>query len=161
VLLGNVNNFYDKPSRTTRDTCIAHLLLALREDPKDYRASLITRKGCEIDGTCQWVLEHPKLRDWLSQQCGLLWISGNAGKGKTILALHLTSHLKVSEDAPEANGPIYFFCNSQSGKNTGTSILLGLLHQLLKRFPWAYEHLSNHYESYGAHLFEEGRFEPL
>jgi ankyrin repeat protein len=78
-----------------------------------------------------------------------------------MLALHLTTHLKATKDASEDNGPIYFFCTSQSGKNTGTSILLGLLYQLLKRFPWAYDHLSNHYESYRASLFEEGRFEPL
>jgi predicted ATPase len=38
-------------------------------------------------GTCSWILSHELYRKWLDLQCGLLWIKGNPGSGKsTIMA---------------------------------------------------------------------------
>jgi len=51
-----------------------------------------------VAGTCQWVLNHPKYREWHeSSSDDLLWISADPGCGKSVLAESL---VKV-EAAPQ------------------------------------------------------------
>src|SRR5438045_4080966 len=35
--------------------------------------------------TCTWILEHASYCKWISESCGLLWIKGKPGAGKTTL----------------------------------------------------------------------------
>jgi adenylylsulfate kinase-like enzyme len=42
------------------------------------------------DGTCVWLSEHPKYRQWLTQSGATpLWIKGKPGSGKTTLKTYL------------------------------------------------------------------------
>jgi predicted NACHT family NTPase len=43
--------------------------------------------NCAYPGTCSWILSNHLYQKWLDLQCGLLWIKGNPGSGKsTIMA---------------------------------------------------------------------------
>src|SRR5205807_7312246 len=43
-----------------------------------------------VEGTCSWVTEHPKYKDWLAKEkSGLLWLSADPGCGKSVIASFL------------------------------------------------------------------------
>lgn len=49
-------------------------------------------------GTCSWIQSHELYEKWLELQCGLLWIKGNPGSGKsTIMAFLFEEMIKASE----------------------------------------------------------------
>ena len=48
-----------------------------------------------VEGTCTWVTEHPKYREWIGKKAaGLLWLSADPGCGKSVMASFLVRHLK-------------------------------------------------------------------
>jgi hypothetical protein len=52
------------------------------------------RKPERVDGTCEWFSNHPKFRSWQeSKMSNLLWVSADAGCGKSILAKYLVDAL--------------------------------------------------------------------
>ncbi|KAL6886096.1 ankyrin repeat-containing domain protein [Trichoderma evansii] len=66
-----------------------------------------------LDNTCGWILERSIFQEWFSLQEDeakpkLLWISGPAGFGKTILCAGLVEHLLATAKTPVA----YFFFSS-------------------------------------------------
>lgn len=66
-----------------------------------------------LDDTCGWILDRPIFQKWLSLQEDeakpkLLWISGPAGFGKTILCAGIVEHLLATAQTPVA----YFFFSS-------------------------------------------------
>ncbi|KAF5122586.1 Vegetative incompatibility protein HET-E-1 [Metarhizium anisopliae] len=88
--------------------------------PEVDRKSLIALKGRRVDGTCEWLIQHPSYREWLADASPpLLWISGGPGKGKTMLAIYITAVLQPVVDAAE-NVLLYYFCsNRDKNRNTG------------------------------------------
>ncbi|KAK4443260.1 ankyrin repeat protein [Podospora aff. communis PSN243] len=64
-------------------------LLMGRLDTVNYQAHR-ARNPTAVEGTCGWILEHPKYQDWLrSPDSVLLWVSGDPGCGKSVLASFL------------------------------------------------------------------------
>ncbi len=71
-------------------------------------------KSKRLDGTCDWILDHPSFREWLStgnptSAANLLWINGGAGFGKTVLCTRMVEHLISTLAEPVA----YFFLSSE------------------------------------------------
>lgn len=66
-------------------------------------------------GTCDWPLTHQVYRDWLICQtdidthCGLLWLIGHPGSGKSVLVKHLASTCAAQAGCPKENVATYFF----------------------------------------------------
>ncbi|KAH5423318.1 hypothetical protein HBI23_244610 [Parastagonospora nodorum] len=166
VHFGNVNN-----SRTEKDSdaevyqrCVRRLLRALPDDPSDYMDSLITRNGRWLKGTCEWILKTKQNMDWLDadRPSQLLWITGDPGKGKTMLSLFLISHRHmVVRKQPDQRKLIHFFCGAQDGRNTGISILRSLIYQLLTDSTPMFKHIRVAYSKHGRSLFSDDRFETL
>jgi hypothetical protein len=51
-------------------------------------------KGGLLEGSYKWILDHPDFRAWSSEeQSRLLWIKGDAGKGKTILLIGIIKEM--------------------------------------------------------------------
>ncbi|ENH71365.1 hypothetical protein FOC1_g10006224 [Fusarium oxysporum f. sp. cubense race 1] len=47
-----------------------------------------------IPGSCQWLFDDPKLKEWLSKASyGLLWLQGPSATGKTLLSSGLVYHI--------------------------------------------------------------------
>ena len=60
-----------------------------------------------LDGTCNWILNHPAYASWISREADdhaakILWIHGAAGFGKTVLCAWMIRHLSENEDSPIA-----------------------------------------------------------
>jgi hypothetical protein len=114
-----------------------------------------------VECTCEWIVKHAKYLEWISQPSGLLWISGDASKGNSMLGLCLIEHLENLDDHAGSRQPLFFFCSSDQGKDTGTSIVRSLIYQLLDHVSWAYDHIAKPFERYGPRLFDDSRFEAL
>ncbi|KAL7909517.1 ankyrin repeat-containing domain protein [Trichoderma velutinum] len=82
----------------------------VRYPPNEIFEEAIERRLCD---TCNWILERPTFKEWLSLQEDrgtpkLLWINGPAGFGKTILCASIVHHLSTTVDSPVA----HFFLSS-------------------------------------------------
>ena len=157
--VGNINHFHTATQQdSARKSCLRDLLAALGDDPDDYRRMLEERKGPKTRGTCEWVSKTTAYKSWIAKSPSLLWISGDAGKGKTMLALHLVSTLKGDASATHV---VQFFCSRDHGRNNGASILRGLIYQLLSQRPSLFEHILDDYDKHGASLFDDRKFQAL
>ncbi|KAH8170884.1 ankyrin repeats (3 copies) domain-containing protein [Sarocladium implicatum] len=76
----------------------------------------------KLDGTCEWILEHPTFAEWLDKKPGLLWLNGHAGFGKTILCAHITHHIRRILRRPA----VFFFLRILSIKLDAILIVDGL-----------------------------------
>lgn len=100
---------------------------------KLYTANYRTHKArnpTAVLGTCKWIFNRHKYHAWLTENTSsLLWISADAGCGKSVLASFLVDHLKRS---PAQNGNVcYFFFKADSGEQgDAVSALSAILHQL-------------------------------
>ncbi|RYP93534.1 hypothetical protein DL770_000418 [Monosporascus sp. CRB-9-2] len=85
-----------------------HAWLLGRYSPNDLYDDVTQKR---LDGTCEWMLHRPTFLHWLSpafpaKTAKLLWISGPAGFGKTILCAPVIEHLQSVLPKPVAH---FFF----------------------------------------------------
>ncbi|RYP53253.1 hypothetical protein DL768_001757 [Monosporascus sp. mg162] len=115
--------------------------------PEVDRKSLIALKGRRVDGTCEWLIQHPSYQGWLADaNLPLLWISGGPGKGKTMLAIYITEVLQPMVDAAE-NVLLYYFCiNRDKNRNTALTIIRGIIHQWIDLHPYPAQYIKNSFE---------------
>lgn len=87
-----------------------------------------------IPGTCKWVLSHEKWQQW--QSClgsSLLWITSNAGCGKSIMAKFLVNYFRAHREANTAlNFGYFFFMDGIAGQDNASAAVSALLHQLYR-----------------------------
>ncbi|RPA90621.1 hypothetical protein L873DRAFT_1635886, partial [Choiromyces venosus 120613-1] len=52
-----------------------------------------------VEGTCTWVTEHQKYKDWWEKETScLLWLSADPGCGKSVTASYLVTYLKNKQN---------------------------------------------------------------
>ncbi|KAF4947104.1 hypothetical protein FGADI_10667 [Fusarium gaditjirri] len=129
-------------------------------DPAADRASIKTKKGELVQGTCDWIAEKGKFTDWQDSDAGLLWISGGPGMGKTMLSLHLAEH--VLAQSSKETVFLQFFCDVDYPlRDNAMCIVRSLVSQLLG----AKEHLVRHilptYQIQRERLFQPSSLEDL
>jgi WD40 repeat protein len=84
----------------------------------------------------EWILRDSNLLEWRHGNSNpLLWISGDPGKGKTMLMIALIREL--SNELHQRSGAVtFFFCqNTDSRLNSAVSILRGLIWKLAMNHP--------------------------
>ncbi|KAE9393361.1 hypothetical protein BT96DRAFT_224851 [Gymnopus androsaceus JB14] len=80
-------------------------------------------------GTGKWILNHRQYIKWIEKRCGILWIQGKAGSGKTVLSTSIIDHLSTM--APNATWFHYFDSRDNSGfKSSYRGFLLSILEQI-------------------------------
>lgn len=133
------------PAINTEAAPILKALLLTR--PEVDRKSLIVLKGRRADGTCEWLIQHPRYQEWLTDtNTPLLWISGGPGKGKTMLAIYITEVLQPVVDATD-NVLLYYFCsNRDKNRNTALTTLRGIIHQWIDLRPHLAQYIKNYFE---------------
>ena len=121
--------------------------------------SLQERKDHLLADSYKWILDNKDYQDFANWHHGntkrLLWIKGNAGKGKTMLLIgivgELTAQLETHFDKSYLS---YFFCQGTNNKlNTATAILRGLIWMLLRQQKSLIRHLDT-FKDLGSTLFE-------
>ena len=97
-----------------------------------------------LPGTCRWILSHKTFKDWLHRpESGLLFITGNAGCGKSFLAKFLRDHLPSVNDGEFFVTP--YFCNSTKNDKNEPPILHFFIHQLISHKSIFFEHVGSKY----------------
>jgi hypothetical protein len=124
------NNFYGQ-----NDLMDAMSRLFLT-DPTVSRSNLAAEKGERVPGTCEWIFQHPTFLAWLESSTSSLWLTGGPGKGKTMIALHVTKTLEARCSDSECDTVLYFFCTDKDAtQNSATASLRGLIYQFVQRQP--------------------------
>lgn len=130
--------------------------------PAVDRKSLIALKGRRVGGTCEWLMQHPRYQEWLTDASHpLLWISGGPGKGKTMLAIYITEELQPVVVAAD-NVLLYYFCsNRDKNRNTALTIMRGILHQWIDMHPHLAKGIKNSFEGTETTKYTISSFDSL
>lgn len=133
-------------------------------DPLEDKKALERKKGDRVAGTCEWVLGTEDLIAWLgpsqaqrsaSRANQVLWLHGNPGTGKSTLAMYLTDALSTRFSATDGHTLAYFFCDSAfDTRRSATSVMRGLLFQLIQQYPQLLSYVLPKYKERKAKLFE-------
>ncbi|KAH7112398.1 vegetative incompatibility protein HET-E-1 [Dactylonectria macrodidyma] len=143
------------------EACLRDLFLT---DPLEDKNALKRKKGDRARGTCEWIFGTEELTAWLGscqtdhpedQAPQVLWLHGNPGTGKSTMAIFLTGELSTAFSVTDRKTLAYFFCDSGFDKRkTATSIVRGLLLQLVQQHPQLLDYLLPKYNERGAELFK-------
>ncbi|EXL65105.1 hypothetical protein FOPG_18657 [Fusarium oxysporum f. sp. conglutinans race 2 54008] len=142
------NNYnYTEPSR---NKCITDLRLT---DPRHDKTRIEQTKGGLLKDSYRWILDHEDFRRWRDDDDSrLLWIKGDAGKGKTMLLCGIINELEKDT----ANLVCYFFCQGTDSRiNNATAVLRGLIYLLIDQQPSLVPHVRKRYDQAGKGLFED------
>ncbi|KAI0418625.1 hypothetical protein F5X98DRAFT_373437 [Xylaria grammica] len=91
------------------------------------------RNPTAAHGTCTWILNHAQYQTWLAAtDSPLLWVSGDAGCGKSVLASFLVDYHKSKQ---EANVCYFFFEADNSEQRQASQGLSAILDQLCTSQP--------------------------
>jgi hypothetical protein len=90
----------------------------------------ISAQGSKHPGTCSWVLKHPAILSWLQNESDIpfIWLQGNPGTGKSIIAGQLITFLNASEKSLVVS---HFCTYSYISSTQYEEILKSLLFQLV------------------------------
>ncbi|KAL4734793.1 hypothetical protein BDV11DRAFT_212465 [Aspergillus similis] len=139
--------------------CLAKLFIT---DPGEDLNKLKRRKGNRTSGTFSWFLESDKLKTWFRPiefmgdiEQNILWLYGNPGIGKSTMAMTLVEELPKKDYFSNRDSILsFFFCESGSEhQRTVTSILRGLLYQIIQQCPPFIEQVMSKYDVQGERLF--------
>lgn len=100
-----------------------------------------------VPGTCKWVLSHEKWLRWQSHPgSSLLWITSNAGCGKSVTAKFLAQHLLRRNKRPALIFGYFFFMDGMTGQNNAVAAASALLHQLCHARHDIFKHIARKLE---------------
>ena len=128
------------------------ITIALTEEEQACLLSLYTsdyeahknRNPKAVDGTCQWILRHEKYKAWCEAQgSSLLWISADAGCGKSVLVSFLASYLTYASARADTNICYFFFKDDVDEQKNAIFALSALLHQICVAQPTLLHHAMN------------------
>lgn len=102
-------------------------------NPHDDKQRIEASKGGLLEDSYSWILTHEEFVQFRNdQQISLLWITGDPGKGKTMLLCGIINGLENL--VGEGNLLSYFFCQAADKRiNTATAVLRGLIYMLLEQ----------------------------
>lgn len=122
-------------------------------EPHDDKKRIEETKGGLLQGSYRWVLDNYSFQRWRDDPWSrLLWIKGDAGKGKTMLLCGIIDELKSSTTRLLS----FFFCQGTDSRiNSATAVLRGLIYLLISQQPSLISHLRKKYDQAGDSLFHD------
>jgi len=102
------------------------------EDQQTYQDRWRTERD-KFPGTSSWILESSQVTDWMDKEepNSILWVYGNKGAGKTILASRIIENLRKEKTGSTTS---FFYCREDDLNESGKCLSLykSLLRQLLE-----------------------------
>ena len=137
---------------TEDNDCLRHLHVS---DPRDDKKRIEQTKGGLLQDSYRWVLDNEDFQRWRTDdQSRLLWVTGDPGKGKTMLLCGIIDEIQGEGSSTEPLS--YFFCQATDSRiNTATAVLRGLIYLLIKQCPSLISHVRARYDQAGSGLFED------
>ncbi|EFQ99180.1 ankyrin repeat domain-containing protein 28 [Nannizzia gypsea CBS 118893] len=138
-----VNNYHDiKPPKALQERCLE----SLRFSGIDDRLNSMEDAA---EGTCEWLIQHKKYKNWASRDRSLLWIKGKPGSGKSTLLQYALKNAEKTPNIGESN-PIFlsffFYDRGNTEQKTPLGFFQSLLYQLLCKAPDAMGELLTAFE---------------
>lgn len=139
-----MHSLADQHPDVTVDDLLKELFLS---DVSDDLSMTKRLKGRMTPGTCEWLLETPEYLDWFrGHSLRYLWLVGPPGSGKTVISCFLVEKLSEVLDPSEVTFAYYICDNKDTKRRTATSILRGILVQLLKQQPDLFHFVKDAYK---------------
>ncbi|TRX94301.1 hypothetical protein FHL15_004768 [Xylaria flabelliformis] len=141
------------------ERCLKDLFVV---DPRINMKTIMQNKEELLTDVCNWILhsdEFVGFTYWGNEashvpECRLLWITGSAGTGKTMLIMGIINEFqrRLSSLTPRLS---YFFCQAtKNNLNNATNALRSLIWLLLFQQPNLIKHIQTDYDQIGRALFE-------
>lgn len=96
-------------------------------DPADDLQMIANKKDKLLESTDSWVLNDTTYLKWLNEnRPRVLWLRGDPGKGKTMLAIALIEEFTKSLEHVESGSRTalaYFFCDNQDDRRKTASLI--------------------------------------
>ncbi|CZR65327.1 related to vegetatible incompatibility protein HET-E-1 [Phialocephala subalpina] len=129
-------------------------------DPREDKKRIEDTKGGLLRDSYQWIFEQADFHKWRNNdQCQMLWIKGDPGKGKTMLLCGIINEMSILtrlEDKKATTLLSYFFCQATDSRiNNAAAVLRGLIYLLIDQQPSLLSHLRKKYDRAGKDLFED------
>jgi hypothetical protein len=141
---------HDKYQRTQEDQqCLRDLFIT---DPQDDKTRIEKLKGGLLEDSYRWILENPEYQAWYNNdQNKLLWLSGDPGKGKTMLLCGIVQELIRQ---PGSTLVTFFFCQATIlSNNDFVSVLRSLIWLLADQQPSLISYIRHSYDKAGQAVF--------
>ncbi|QSZ32714.1 hypothetical protein DSL72_002293 [Monilinia vaccinii-corymbosi] len=122
-------------------------------NPLIGRREIEARTDRLLSTSCDWILNNKSYKSMIeSDQSDLLWVHGQAGKGKTMLSMYLVDLLSKQVAQNPCDQIAYFFCdNNIDQRNSTLHALKTVLHQVLKQS--SQNVLLEDFNRYGPQMF--------
>jgi hypothetical protein len=152
----NQGSLYRHSLNKESDRCLADLRLT---DPRDDKTRIEQTKGGLLKESYSWILENENFKQWYNDdQSRLLWITGDPGKGKTMLICGIINELSNKTERNDTKSDLllsYFFCQGTDSRvNTATAALRGLLYLIIDQQRSLISHVRSKYDMTGKGLFD-------
>ncbi|KAG9231305.1 NACHT domain-containing protein [Amylocarpus encephaloides] len=120
-------------------------------DPREDKKRIEDTKGGLLRDSYQWIFEHADFHNWRdNEEVRLLWITGDPGKGKTMLLCGIIDEMSACTLLS------FFFCQATDSRiNNATAVLQGLIYQLVVQQPSLLSIVRKKYDHAGKALFED------
>ena len=135
------------------NSCLADLLLT---NPRSEKIRIERAKGGLLTDSFRWILNNSEFQRWREgNHSQLLWIKGDAGKGKTMLMIGIINEpLQQVGKSSVTEVLSYFLCQGTDSRliNTATAILRGIIYLLASEQPSLISHLRKKHS--GSHYLD-------
>ena len=133
-------------------TCIRDLRPT---DPRKDKKRIEQTKGGLLVDSYRWILDNETFQQWQKEsESRLLWVKGDAGKGKTMLLCGIINELQKA--ANNTFTVSYFFCQATDSRiNSATAVLRGLLYMLVEQQPALVSYVRKKHDRAGESLFND------
>ena len=122
----------------------------LLKDPRVEKDRIANTKDELLASSCAWVLEDPAFYDWwYRDDVRYLWIHGDPGKGKTMMAMTLIEEISqyLRSSAGSSGCLTYFFCQATVWElNDAISLLRGLIFVVIDEHRYMGEYFVRAYD---------------